>query len=50
LIAGAETMGQTDVVRLLSQNLQQEEKTAQLLEQNMPTLLEKAALSNSAAA
>lgn len=50
LIAGAETMGQSDVVSLLTQNLQQEEKTAQLLEQNMPTLLQKAAQSNSASA
>jgi ferritin-like metal-binding protein YciE len=42
LIAGAQTMGQTEVVRLLTQNLQQEENTAQTLEAGMPSLLEKA--------
>ena len=42
LIAGAEQMGITDVVRLLTENLQQEENTAQALESSMPTLLQKA--------
>lgn len=42
LIAGAEQMGKADVVRLLSENLQQEEKTAQTLESSMPTLLQQA--------
>jgi len=42
LVAGAEQMGQTDVARLLSANLQQEENTAQTLESSMPTLLKKA--------
>lgn len=42
LIAGAQTMGQTEVVQLLTQNLQQEENTAQTLEANLPSLLEKA--------
>jgi ferritin-like metal-binding protein YciE len=42
LIMGAEAMGQTEVVRLLSENLQQEENTAQALESSMPTLLQKA--------
>jgi ferritin-like metal-binding protein YciE len=42
LIAGAEQMGQTEVVRLLSENLQQEENTAQNLEMSMPTLLKQA--------
>jgi ferritin-like metal-binding protein YciE len=42
LIAGAEQMGQTEVVRLLTENLQQEENTAQALESSMPTLLQKA--------
>ncbi|MEJ7861767.1 MAG: DUF892 family protein [Pyrinomonadaceae bacterium] len=42
LIAGAKQMGQTDVVRLLSENLQQEENTAQTLESSMPALLQKA--------
>jgi ferritin-like metal-binding protein YciE len=35
-------MGQTEVVRLLSENLQQEENTAQNLEMSMPTLLKQA--------
>lgn len=42
LIAGAEQMGQSEVVRLLGENLQQEENTAQALESSMPTLLQKA--------
>ena len=42
LIASAQTMGETEVVRLLTENLQQEETTAQTLEANMPSLLEKA--------
>lgn len=42
LIAGAEQMGQTEVVSLLTENLQQEENTAQALEASMPTLLQKA--------
>jgi ferritin-like metal-binding protein YciE len=42
LIAGAQAMGQTDIVRLLSENLQQEEKTAQILETSMPELLQNA--------
>ena len=42
LIAGAEQMGQTEVARLLSENLQQEENTAQNLEMSMPTLLKQA--------
>jgi len=42
LIAGAEMMGQTEIVRLLSENLQQEENTAQKLEASMPELLQNA--------
>ncbi len=42
LIAGAQLMGQTEIVSLLQENLQQEENTAQTLESNMPALLEKA--------
>jgi len=42
LIAGAEQMGKTDVARLLSENLQQEENTAQALESSMPALLKQA--------
>jgi ferritin-like metal-binding protein YciE len=42
LITAAELMGQREVVSLLTRNLEQEESTAQLIEQNTPTLLEKA--------
>lgn len=42
LIIGAQAMGQQEVVKLLRQNLQQEEKTAQLIEQSAPQLLQKA--------
>jgi len=42
LITGAKLMGQQEIVRLLQQNLQQEEKTAQMIEQNLPTLLQTA--------
>lgn len=50
LIAGAQAMGQTEVVRLLTENLQQEENTAQTLEASMPSLLEKAMQSASKSA
>ena len=42
LIIGAELMGQTQVAQLLRQNLQQEEQTASKIEQNAPTLFQKA--------
>jgi ferritin-like metal-binding protein YciE len=42
LVTGAQMMGNQEVVGLLQQNLQQEEQTAQRLEQSAPTLLEKA--------
>jgi len=42
LIAGAKATGQTEIVRLLSENLQQEENTAQTLESSMPALLQQA--------
>ncbi len=42
LITGAEQMGQTEIVQLLNQNLQQEERTAQKIEQNSPTLFQQA--------
>jgi ferritin-like metal-binding protein YciE len=42
LIAGADAMGQTDIARLLSENLRQEENTAQKLEMGMPALLQQA--------
>ncbi len=50
LIMGAEMMGQTEVARLLSENLQQEETTATTLESNMPELLTKAMKTASKAA
>jgi ferritin-like metal-binding protein YciE len=43
-------MGQTDVARLLSENLAQEEKTAKTLETAMPELLAKAMKTASKAA
>ncbi|MBA2621401.1 MAG: ferritin-like domain-containing protein [Acidobacteria bacterium] len=42
LIAGAEMMGQTEVAQLLTENLDQEENTADSLEATMPALLERA--------
>lgn len=42
LIAGAQQMGQEDIERLLQQNLQQEEQTAQKLEENAPMLVKRA--------
>jgi ferritin-like metal-binding protein YciE len=42
LILGAQEMGNKEIVSLLQQNLQQEEKTAKQLEQNAPKLLKQA--------
>jgi len=42
LITDAQLMGQTEIQDLLQQNLQQEEQTAQLLEQTAPQLVRKA--------
>ena len=42
LITGAKGMGQDQIVQLLQNNLQQEEQTAQKLEQSAPQLLQKA--------
>ena len=42
MIAGAQMMGQTEIVRLLTENLSQEEDTALSLETAMPALLERA--------
>jgi ferritin-like metal-binding protein YciE len=42
LIIGAQQMGQDQVVTLLEKNLQQEEQTAQKVEQSAPLLLQKA--------
>ena len=43
LVGQAQAMGRDDVVALLQQNLQQEENTAQQLEQSAPMLTQKAA-------
>jgi ferritin-like metal-binding protein YciE len=43
LIQGAQLMNQPEILRLLQENLRQEEQTAQLIEQSSPQLLEKAA-------
>ncbi len=42
LITGAEQMGQTEIAQLLQQNLQQEEQTAQKIEQSSPELFQQA--------
>jgi ferritin-like metal-binding protein YciE len=42
LIKGAEQMGNKQVMQLLQKNLQQEEQTAQKVEQQMPQLLQQA--------
>ncbi len=42
LLMGAQMMGLPEVTRLLQQNLQQEEQTAQLVEQSAQTLLQRA--------
>lgn len=46
LITGAEETGQTEIVQLLRQNLQQEEQTAQRVEQSTPQLVQAAMSSN----
>lgn len=42
LLMGAEGMGKADAVKLIKQNLKQEEQTAKKVEQSAPALLEKA--------
>lgn len=42
LVAGAEAMGQSKVLRLLQKNLAQEEQTAEKIEQSIPKLLQQA--------
>lgn len=42
LITGAQQMGQNHIAQLLQQNLQQEEQTAQKIEQSAPMLFQKA--------
>lgn len=46
LINGAQQLGQQQAVQLLQQNLQQEEQTAQKIEQSTPQLLQQAMSSN----
>jgi len=41
LVIGAQQMGQEEAVDLLQQNLQQEERTAQMIEQSTPKLVQK---------
>ena len=42
LLMGAEGMGQNDAVKLIKQNLKQEEQTVKKVEQSAPQLPEKA--------
>lgn len=42
LVTGAQQMGQDQVVNLLNENLQQEQNTAQMIEQSTPQLIQKA--------
>jgi len=42
LVTGAQQMGQNEIVNLLSENMQQEEQTAQIAEQSAPDLFQKA--------
>jgi ferritin-like metal-binding protein YciE len=42
LVTGAQQMGQDEVVNLLQENLQQEQNTAQMIEQSAPQLMQKA--------
>ncbi len=42
LVTGAQQMGQNEIANLLSENMQQEEQTAQIAEQSAPDLFQKA--------
>jgi ferritin-like metal-binding protein YciE len=42
MVTGAQQMGQTEIVNLLNENLQQEEEAARIAEQSAPELLQKA--------
>jgi ferritin-like metal-binding protein YciE len=42
LVTGAQQMGQNQIMNLLSENMRQEEQTAQLAEQSAPELFQKA--------
>ena len=42
LVTGAQQMGQNEIVNLLTENMQQEEQTAQIAEQSAPELFQKA--------
>ncbi len=46
LVTGAQQMDNQQVLKLLEQNLQQEEQTAQTIEQSMPQLLQQAMSAN----
>lgn len=46
LITGAEQMGQNEIVKLLRQNLEQEERTAQRVEQSTQELFQQALSAN----
>lgn len=42
MVTGAQQVGQTEIVNLLNENLQQEEEAARIAEQSAPGLLQKA--------
>jgi len=42
LVTGAQQMGQNEIANLLSENMQQEEQTAQIAEQSAPDLFQQA--------
>ncbi len=42
LVAGAQEIGENEIVNLRKENLQQEERTSELVEQNLPLLLQAA--------
>ncbi|MCA1590934.1 MAG: DUF892 family protein [Acidobacteria bacterium] len=50
LVLGAEVMGETEIVKLLKQNLKQEQATAQKISDSMPKLLEVAMKGEASAA
>jgi ferritin-like metal-binding protein YciE len=42
MVTGAQQMGQTEIMNLPNENLQQEEETARIAERSAPELLQKA--------
>ena len=50
LILGAEKMGQKEIVKLLKENLKQEQQTAKKIADSLPKLLDEAMIEGSAAA